>query len=117
MAVMVHPESNFSRVRVALVLMLSGVSPAVPSCAESAMEKQPACAAAISSSGLVPGWSPKRVPNENGVLENTPLPEETAPEPSFKLPFHSALALRCIPLSSPQDTRYKCKPAIVLGAY
>src|SRR5690349_15321825 len=103
MAVMVQPESSLSMLSVALVLMLSGVNPALPSCADRAMEKQPACAAAISSSGLVPGWSPKRVPNEKGVLENTPLPEETAPAPSFKLPFHSALALRCIPFSSPQD--------------
>src|SRR5579864_70638 len=100
---MVHPESSFSRLSVALVLMLSGVSPAPPNCAESAMEKQPACAAAINSSGFVPGWSPKRVPKENGVLENTPLLDETVPEPCFKSPFHSALALRCIPFSSHQD--------------
>src|SRR5438309_10887549 len=102
---MVQPESSFSMVKVAFVLMLSGVSPALPNCAESAMEKQPACAAAINSSGFVPGWSPNRVPNENGVLENTPLLEETAPEPSFKLPCHSALALRCIPFSSHRDIR------------
>jgi hypothetical protein len=69
------------------------------------MEKQPACAAAISSSGLVPGWSPNRVPKENGVLEKTPLLEETAPDPSFKLPFHSALALRCIPFSWHEDIK------------
>ncbi|KAG1066603.1 hypothetical protein G6F40_017765 [Rhizopus arrhizus] len=38
-----------------------GVKPASPSLADSAMVKQPACAAAISSSGLVPFSSPKRL--------------------------------------------------------
>jgi hypothetical protein len=41
--------------------MLSGVKPAAVSPNASAMEKQPACEAASSSSGLVPLVSPKRV--------------------------------------------------------
>src|SRR5712692_1831388 len=99
-AVMVQPESSFSMVRVAVVLMLSGVRLAPPSCAESAIEKQAACAAAISSSGLVPGLFSKRVVNEYGVLDSTPLVAETAPVPSLSPPFQTALALRCIRLSS-----------------
>src|SRR5712692_8756269 len=99
-AVMVQPESSFSMVRVAVVMMLSGVRLAPPNCAESAMEKQAACAAAISSSGLVPGAFSKRVVNEYGVLASTPLVAETVPLPSLSPPFHTALALRCIRLSS-----------------
>ena len=38
-----------------------GVKPAPCRAKASAMAKQPACAAAINSSGLVPFWSPKRV--------------------------------------------------------
>src|SRR5579863_4096138 len=93
---MVQPESSFSRLNVAVVLMLAGVRLAAPSCAESAIEKQAACAAAISSSGLVPGVFSKRVTNEYGVLESTPLSAETAPLPSLSPPFQTALALRCI---------------------
>ena len=43
---------------------LSGVKFIVPSCAESAMVKQPACAAAINSSGFVPLPFSKRVTKE-----------------------------------------------------
>ena len=96
MAVMVKPASVFSRVSVAVVSMLSAVRPALPSWAESAMEKQPACAAAISSSGLVPGWFSKRVLKEYGVCFSTPLSVETVPFPSLRPPLQTALALRCI---------------------
>ena len=44
--------------------MRSGGRPAPVSFPESAIEKQPACAAASSSSGFVPGAPSKRVPNE-----------------------------------------------------
>src|SRR2546425_13310102 len=54
-AVIAHPESCFSMVRVAEVLMFLGVRLAPPNCADSALGKQAACAAAISSSGLGPG--------------------------------------------------------------
>src|ERR1700745_133792 len=93
---MVQPESCFSMVRVTLVLMLSGVMFAPPNCADSAIEKHAACAAAISSSGFVPGAFSNLVVNEYGVLLNTPLVEDTDPLPSLRPPFQTALALRCI---------------------
>ncbi len=45
----------------ALVRISSAVSPSAPRTPESCIEKQAACAAAISSSGLVPASSPKRL--------------------------------------------------------
>src|SRR5580692_4157807 len=83
-------------VRVAVVSMLDAVRLAAPSCPESAMEKHPACAAAINSSGLVPGVFSNRVLNEYGVLFSTPLADDTAPLPSLSPPFQTALAFRCI---------------------
>ena len=79
--------------------MRSGVRPIVPSWAESAIEKQPACAAAINSSGLVPLPLSKRVLKEYCVSERTPLSEETIPRPSFSPPVHTADPLRF--MSSP----------------
>src|SRR5208337_2364340 len=96
LAVIVHPESNLSSDKVTVVEMLSGVRFAPPSCADSAIEKHPACAAAISSSGFVPGEFSNRVVNEYFVFERIPLAEETVPCPSLRPPFHTALALRCI---------------------
>ena len=72
--------------------MLEGVKFAAPSCAESAMEKHAAWAAAINSSGFVPGVFSNRVANEYGVLLSTPLAPDTAPFPSFKPPFQTALS-------------------------
>ena len=63
-AVIVQPASSFSMVSVADVAMLSGVRFAAPNCAERAIEKHAACAAAISSSGFVPGVFSKRVVKE-----------------------------------------------------
>ena len=57
------------------------------------MEKQPEWAAPISSSGLLPCWSPKRVANEYGAF-SAPLSTRSVPLPSSKLPHHSASALR-----------------------
>src|SRR5215469_4289493 len=96
LAVIVQPESSFSMVRVTLVLMLSGVRFAPPNCADSAIEKHAACAAAISSSGLVPGAFSNRVVKEYGVFDKTPPGAEIVPLPSFKPPFHTALAFLCI---------------------
>src|ERR1700736_2240949 len=96
---MAQPESSFSIVRVAAVSILDAVRLAFPSCAESAIEKQAACAAAINSSGLVPGVFSKRVEKEYGVLASTPLAEDTEPLPSLSPPFQIALALRCISFS------------------
>jgi len=62
--VMAKPSGCFSSVMVHAVSMLSGVNPACVNCAERAMEKQPACAAANSSSGLVPCSFSKRVRKE-----------------------------------------------------
>ena len=56
MAVIVQlVAGTFSRLRVAVVCMRSAVKPAPWRAAERAIVKQPAWAAAISSSGLVPG--------------------------------------------------------------
>src|SRR5215469_1525992 len=99
LAVIVHPESSFSMVSVTLVEMLSGVRFAVPSCADSAIEKHPACAAAISSSGLVPGAFSNLVVNEYGVLFSTPPGADINPLPSFNPPFQTALAFRCMTFS------------------
>src|SRR5207302_6607733 len=79
---MVQPESSFSRLSVTLVLMLSGVRLAPPSCAESAIEKQAACAAAINSSGFVPGPFSNREVNEYCVSFSAPPGAEIVPLPS-----------------------------------
>src|SRR5206468_1804931 len=88
-----------SSVSLAEVSIESGVKPASPSCAERAIVKQPACAAAISSSGLVPVPSAKRELNEYCVSLSVPLWVEIVPLPSFRLPFHTADAVRSIGLS------------------
>src|SRR5215470_19791166 len=88
---MVQPESSLSSERVTDVEMLSGVRFALPSCAESAIEKHPACAAAINSSGFVPGAFSNRVEKEYCVLFNTPPGAESDPFPSFRPPFQTAL--------------------------
>src|SRR5207302_11170251 len=59
--VMVQLPDTCSSVSAAVVASVSGVKPALPSAADVAMVKQPACAAAISSSGLVPMPFSKRV--------------------------------------------------------
>src|SRR5439155_8797087 len=79
---------------VAVVWMDSGVRPALPSSAENAMEKQPAWAAAMSSSGFVPMPFSKRVLKEYCVSLSTPLSLEMVPLPSFKPPRQTADALR-----------------------
>jgi hypothetical protein len=60
------------------------------------MLKQPAWAAAISSSGFVPLSSPNRIPAEYGALFNAPLSVEIVPFPSGPPPCHTASALRLI---------------------
>src|ERR1700730_4413997 len=81
---------------VTLAEMLSGIRFADPSCADSAIEKHPACAAAINSSGFVPCPFSNRVENEYCVSFSTPLGAEIVPFPSFSPPFQTALALRCM---------------------
>ena len=60
-AVMAKPSSTLSSVTSARVSIRSAVSPASPRINDRAMVKQPACAAPISSSGLVPGLPSKRL--------------------------------------------------------
>src|SRR6476646_5118888 len=99
MVVISQPDGSFSIFKFAVVLMLSGVRFALPSCAERAIEKHEAWAAAINSSGFVPGASSKRVLNEYGVCEKTPLGAENSPLPSFRPPAQTALAFLSIFLS------------------
>src|ERR1700730_6867278 len=94
--VMLKPSPTFSRLTVAVVSSFWAVKPAPPSCAESAIVKHPACAAANSSSGLVPTPFSKRVLNEYCVCLRTPLSVEIEPLPSFRPPCHTADALRCM---------------------
>ena len=61
---MENPSAPFSSVTTALVLRRSATRFALPSSAESAIVKHPACAAATSSSGFVPFSPSKRVVNE-----------------------------------------------------
>ena len=83
----------------AVVSSDSGVRFAFPSCALSAMVKQPACAAAISSSGLVPiPFSNRRRKRILRIFQYAAL-LEIVPLPSFRPPRHTALAVRCIRLS------------------
>src|SRR5207245_1153491 len=78
----------------AVVVSRSGGKPAVPSVFDSAMVKQPAWAAAISSSGLVATASPNRDWNEYGVSLSTPLWDEIVPFPSLRVPCQTADAVR-----------------------
>src|SRR6266851_9244716 len=93
---MAKPSGSFSSEIVAVVSSLLAVMPALPNCAESAIVKQPACAAARSSSGFVPTPSSKRVLKEYCVFFKTPLSVEIEPFPSFKPPCQTADALRCM---------------------
>src|SRR5262245_11891694 len=58
------------------------------------MVKQPACAAAINSSGFVPFSLSKRVLNEYGVCASTPESVERLPLPARPVPRQTAFALR-----------------------
>src|SRR4029453_18462166 len=90
---MVGAPSTVPRWTLAVLRMLVGLWPARPSAAASAIEKHPACAAPINSSGLVPAPLSKRDTNEYDP-SNAPLPRRMLPPPSFNEPFHSALAPR-----------------------
>src|SRR5882762_6308963 len=94
--VMAKPSGSFSSEIVAVVSSRLAVMPALPSCAESAIVKHPACAAARSSSGLVPTPFSNRVLKEYCVCFRTPLSVEIEPFPSFSPPCQTADPLRCI---------------------
>ncbi len=70
-----------------------GSKPALASAFANAIEKQPAWAAPISSSGLVPAPSSKRDWNEYAPLQ-APLPSDIVPRPCCRLPSHCAFAVR-----------------------
>ena len=77
-SVTVGPVGSIPNVTVAVVAMESGLKPALPSSVENAIEKQPACAAAMSSSGFVPTPFSKRVLNEYCVCLSVPLGGDAA---------------------------------------
>src|SRR5271155_4501491 len=85
-------------VTTAVVSSDSGGSSTEVSCPLNAIVKQPACAAAISSSGLVPTPFSKRVEKLYCASCRVPLCVEIVPLPAFRLPCHFALALRSIDL-------------------
>src|SRR5579859_8130933 len=72
------------------------------------MVNQPACAAARSSSGLVPIPFSKRVLKEYCACFRTPLSVEIAPLPVFKSPCQTADALRCILFSPLLSAAARC---------
>src|SRR5438874_11763188 len=88
-----HPESPLSKCTVALVRISCGLWPACESPLAKAMEKQPACAAPINSSGLVPGPSSIRLLNEYDPSK-APLPSRIVPDPSCNDRCHLASAVR-----------------------
>src|SRR6185437_15252092 len=90
------PSPIFSSVTVAEVSIESGSMPALPSSSDSAIEKQAACAAAMSSSGLVPLSPSKREPTEYPSASSAPLAVLIVPRPSLKPPFQVADPLLCM---------------------
>src|SRR5205807_9276099 len=82
-----------SSVTAASVSSAVGVQPARCSLNASAMVKQPACAAAISSSGLVPFSFSNLVLKEYGVSASTPESVERVPLPARPVPRQTAFAL------------------------
>ncbi len=93
LSVIPKPGPCFSKITTAVVSIRSAVIPTLPNSADSAIEKQLECAAAISSSGFKPFAPSKRVAKVYGVSFNTPLPTETVPRPSLRPPVHFAVAL------------------------
>src|SRR5579883_997724 len=96
MVVIVQLPFTFSKLTVAVVAMRFGVKPAPPRAADNAMLKQPACAAAINSSGLVPVPFSKRVLKEYCVSLRTVLAVEIVPLPCLRSPCQTADAERFI---------------------
>src|SRR5205823_2148467 len=100
------------KVTVAEVCSLSGACPACASPFESAIERQVACAAAISSSGLVmPLGSSERA----GQLTSSPptAPLDTVsilPLPLIRSPSHVTWALRSVAIRSSLECRLHRHP-------
>ena len=74
----------------------SGMKPAPERLKLNFIVKQPACAAAINSSGFVPMPSANRVLNEYCVLFHTELCVVKCPFPSSPHPVQTAVACRII---------------------
>src|SRR3954468_19157480 len=89
----VGPASPWRRWTLATVRTDSGACPCSARMLLSAIEKQAACAAAMSSSGFVPSPSSKREANEYWPWK-TPSPTVTSPAPPCRSPRHSALPFR-----------------------
>src|SRR5260370_32516855 len=105
--VILKPSPTFSRLTFALVLMRVGLNPPFVNPAARAIEKHPACAAPINSSGFVPVpssnleakeyWnSPLPLGEGSGVRARSvaPLPKLILPLPSLSVPSQTALAVR-----------------------
>src|SRR5947207_12977672 len=93
MEVILNPPSAGSSFTVAVVLKRLAGGPAFSRLNESAMEKQPASAAPMSSSGFVPFPSSKRDENEYGPSK-APLPSFMVPLPCFSVPSQTADPVR-----------------------
>src|SRR5213594_2916073 len=114
---MVGVPFTISRVQPASVWTRLAGLPAFSSPAERAMLKHAACAAAISSSGLVPGFPSKRVAKLYGPLK-APLPALKLPLPSLSFPSQTAdarlVGMALSPwavernLAGPPTGRYAC---------
>src|SRR5947209_9804594 len=111
MRVMPHPCSVLSKCTVAVVRISCGLWPAWESAPAKAMEKQPACAAPISSSGFVPGPSSIRLLNEYDPSK-APLPSRIVPDPSCSDRCHLASAVRTGIFGSPHWEC--CRPGLML---
>src|SRR5213083_2010823 len=91
--VILKPPSACSSFTVAVVLTRLAGCPAFSRLNDSAMEKQPASAAPMSSSGFVPFPSSKRDENEYGPSK-APLPSFMVPLPCFSVPSQTADPVR-----------------------
>src|ERR1700730_5199970 len=87
---MAKPSPTLSNVTSALVSMCSAFSCASPKMSDSAIVKQPAWAAPISSSGFAPGFPSKRLEKPYGYLSSAPLFVEMVPLPSLMPPSQTA---------------------------
>src|SRR3954453_7603202 len=110
------PASPLSAVTVAVTSVLAAEPPLRPMVAVSAIAKQAACAAAISSSGLVtPSASPMRRGKLTGRLK-APLPAFAVPLPSMIGPSQFTVTLRENVAIQPPDRRTReVRPASLLA--
>src|SRR5690606_7334840 len=101
---MAKPSPTFSSLTAAVVSMLAGVKPSLPSIRESAIEKHDAWAAAMSSSGLLPGSDSKRAATPYGVFFKAPHSVELPALLSLTLPPQTAEPFSII--SAPFEARH-----------